>query len=226
MAPPISGLLCIEGIPVRGLVDTGASVTCLGFAIWWRHRAQWGALEPFTSAVLGAHGKPLNIAGQTRHLDIQWGEARGRASFIIIVGLEAPSCLIGMDIMRPLRVRIDVVEGTATPMQPDPQDYPSECRPDTASAKAYSSSFSTPRDHGARSFSPCTQGDPGFFLSASATGQVADGEEGFHLTSGRSSACTSLWISYRPGLVPRYAFNGSSSHSQLCSALTDSRHSA
>ena len=99
VAPPISGLLCIEGIPVRGLVDTGASVTCLGFAIWWRHRAQWGALEPFTSAVHGAHGKPLHIAGQTRHLDIQWGEARGRASFIIIVGLEAPSCLIGMDIM-------------------------------------------------------------------------------------------------------------------------------
>ena len=44
VAPPISGLLIIEGIPVRGLVDTGASVTCLGFAIWWRYRAQWGAL--------------------------------------------------------------------------------------------------------------------------------------------------------------------------------------
>ena len=29
--------------------------------------------------------------------------------------------LIGMDIMRPLRVRIDVTEGTATPAQPDPQ---------------------------------------------------------------------------------------------------------
>ena len=121
VAPPISGLLCIEGIPVRGLVDTGASVTCLGFAIWWRYRAQWGALEPFTSAVHGAHGKPLHIAGKTRHLDIQWGEARGRASFIIIVGLESPPCLIGMDIMRPLRVRIDVTEGTATPAQPDPQ---------------------------------------------------------------------------------------------------------
>ena len=121
VAPPISGLLCIEGIPVRGLVDTGASLTCLGFAIWWRYRAQWGALEPFTSAVHGAHGKPLHIAGKTRHLDIQWGEARGRASFIIIVGLESPPCLIGMDIMRPLRVRIDVTEGTATPAQPDLQ---------------------------------------------------------------------------------------------------------
>ena len=121
VAPPISGLLSIEGIPVKGLVDTGASVTCLGFAIWWRYLAQWGALKPFTSAVHGAHGKPFHIAGKTEHLDIQWGEARGRASFIVIVGLESPPCLIGMDIMRPLRVRIDVKEGTATPAQPDPQ---------------------------------------------------------------------------------------------------------
>ena len=55
------------------------------------------------------------------HLDIQWGEARGRASFIVIVGLESPPCLIGMDIMRPLRVHIDVTNVTATPAQPDPQ---------------------------------------------------------------------------------------------------------
>ena len=118
---PISGQLSIEGIPVVGLVDTGASVTCLGFAIWGRYRAQWGALRPFEYTVHGAHGKPLQIAGRTEHLDIQWGEARGRVSFIVIVGLESPPCLIGMDIMRPLMVRIDVTEGTATPAQPDPQ---------------------------------------------------------------------------------------------------------
>ena len=80
-----------------------------------------GALKPFESAVHGAHGKPLHIAGRTEHLDIQWGEARCRASFIVIVGLESPPCLIGMDIMRPLRVHIDVTKGTATPAQPDPQ---------------------------------------------------------------------------------------------------------
>ena len=121
VAPPISGLLSIEGIPVKGLVDTGASITCLGFTIWLRYRTQWGALKPFASAVHGAHGKQLQIAGRTEHLDIQWGEARGRASFVVIIGLESPPCLIGMDIMRPLRVRIDVTEGTATPAQPDPQ---------------------------------------------------------------------------------------------------------
>ena len=79
-APPISGQLTIEGILVLGLVDTGASITCLGFAIWWHYRAQWGVLRQFEGTVHGAHGKPLNIAGKTEHLDIQWGEARGRAS--------------------------------------------------------------------------------------------------------------------------------------------------
>ena len=93
----------------------------MGFAIWWRYCAQWGALKQFEGTVHGAHGKPLQIAGKTQHLDIQWGEAHGRASFIVIVGLETPPCLIGMDIMRPLRVHIDVTNGTATPAQPDPQ---------------------------------------------------------------------------------------------------------
>ena len=115
VGPPITGQLTLEGIPVLGLVDTGASVTCLGFAIWWHYRAQ------FEGTVHSAHGKPLQIAGKTQHLDIQWGEARGRASFIVIVGLESPPCLIGMDIMRPLRVHIDVTNGIATPAQPDPQ---------------------------------------------------------------------------------------------------------
>ena len=78
-----------------------------------------GSLEAIR--VHGAHGKPLQIAGKTQHLDIQWGEVCGRASFIVIVGLESPPCLIGMDIMRPLRVHIDVTNSTATPAQPDPQ---------------------------------------------------------------------------------------------------------
>ena len=111
----------LEGIPVLGLVDTGASVTCLGFSVWWRYRAQWGPLRQFKGTVHGAHDKPLQITGKTQHLNLQWGEARGRACFIVIVGLESPPCLMGMDIMRPLRVHIDVTHGTATPAQPDPQ---------------------------------------------------------------------------------------------------------
>ena len=121
VGPPITGQLTLEGIPVFGLVDTGASVTCLGLAVWWRYRTQWGPLKQFEGTVHGAHSKPLQIAGKTQHLDIQRGEARGRASFIVIMDLESPPCLIGMDIMRPLQVHIDVTHGTATPAQPDPQ---------------------------------------------------------------------------------------------------------
>ena len=121
VGPPITGQLTLEGIPVLGLVDTGASVTCLGFDIWWRYSAQWGPLRQFEGTVHGTHGKPLQIAGKTQHLDLQWSEARGQACFIVIVGLESPPCLIGMDIMRPLRVHIDVTNGIATPAQPDPQ---------------------------------------------------------------------------------------------------------
>ena len=121
VGPPITGQLTLEGMPVLGLVDTGASVTCLGFSVWWRYRAQWGPLRQFEGTVHSAHSKPLQIAGKNQHLDLQWGKARGRACFIVIVGQEPPPCLIGMDIMRPLRVHIDVTYGTATPTQPDPQ---------------------------------------------------------------------------------------------------------
>ena len=78
-------------------------------------------MRPFEGTVHGAQGKPLQIAGKTQHLDLQWGEARGQACFIVIVGLESPPCLTGMDIMWPLRVHMDVTNGTATPAQPDPQ---------------------------------------------------------------------------------------------------------
>ena len=70
VGPPISGQLTIEGIPVLGLVDMGASVTCMGFDVWWRYRTQWRALKQFEDTVHGAHGKPLQIAGRTEHLDI------------------------------------------------------------------------------------------------------------------------------------------------------------
>ena len=121
VGPPITGQLTLEGIPVLGLVDTGASVTCLGLSVWWHYCAQWGPLRQFEGTVHCAHGKPLQIAGKTQHLNLQWGEAHRWACFIVIVGLESPPCLIGMDIMRPLRVHIDVTHGIATPAQPDPQ---------------------------------------------------------------------------------------------------------
>ena len=121
VGPPITGQLNLEGIPVLGLVNTGASVTCMGLLVWWQYYAQWGPLKPFEGVVHGTHGKPLQITGKTQLLSLQWGEARGRASFIVIISLESPPVFIGMDIMHPLLIWIDVTNGTTTPAQPNPQ---------------------------------------------------------------------------------------------------------
>ena len=87
VGPPITGQLILEGIPVLGLVDTGAPVTCMGFSVWWQYRAKWGPLKPFEGVVHSAHGKPLQIAGKTQHLNLQWREARGRACFIVTMAV-------------------------------------------------------------------------------------------------------------------------------------------
>ena len=58
-----------------------------------------GSLEAFRGGRPRRAWKTLQIAGETQHLNLQWGEARGRASFIVIIGLESPLVLIGMDIM-------------------------------------------------------------------------------------------------------------------------------
>ena len=83
VGPPITGQLNLDGIPVLG-----ASVTCMGFSVWWQYHTQRGLLKPFEGVVHGAHGKPLQIAGKTQHLNLQWAEARGGANFIVIIGLE------------------------------------------------------------------------------------------------------------------------------------------
>ena len=60
---PITSQLNLEGIPVLGLVDTGTSVTCMGFSVWWQYCTQWGLSKAFKGVIHGAHGKPLQIAG-------------------------------------------------------------------------------------------------------------------------------------------------------------------
>ena len=47
VGPPITGQLNLEGIPVLGLVETGASVICMRFSVWCQYRAQWGPLKSF-----------------------------------------------------------------------------------------------------------------------------------------------------------------------------------
>ena len=72
VGPPITGQLTLKGIPVLGLVDTGASMTCMGFSVWWKYRAQWGPLKPFGGIVHGTQGE--TSARRSREISANCGE--------------------------------------------------------------------------------------------------------------------------------------------------------
>ena len=115
VGPPITGQLTLEGIPILGLVDTGASVTCLGFSIWWRYRNSRGQ---YTMSTVNPCKLPAELSISTSS-----GAKRSSRSSQLhsYCGSGITTLPHGMDIMRPLRVHIDVTNGTATPAQPDPQ---------------------------------------------------------------------------------------------------------
>ena len=115
MQDAISGHILLNNVSIRGLVDTGASVSCLGLDIYLQHQHQWGPLQPYHAHVSGADGAPLPIAGRTEYLHLVWGERSGQARFIVIRGLQDPSALIGMDLMQPLGVLIDTQQRLALP---------------------------------------------------------------------------------------------------------------
>ena len=107
------GHITLNGILIQGLVDTGASVSCLAHSTRWQHRATWGVLRPYHQVIRGANGKPLSIAGQMRTLLMKWGSATSRSSFVVIMGLACTPALIGIDLIVPLQVQIDAASCTA-----------------------------------------------------------------------------------------------------------------
>ena len=116
---PILGHVLLEGVRLKGLIDTGASISCLGNEVYQRNCDNWGPLEPYGSVVRGPDGDPLPVVGQTRPLHLRWGEASTRIRFVVIVGLKEPPALLGMDLMAPLNVHINARAGEAAPLAAD-----------------------------------------------------------------------------------------------------------
>ena len=61
------GHITLDGVLIRGLVDTSVSVSCLAL----HNRAAWRALHPYHQAIRGAKGKVLPIAGSMRYLRLK-----------------------------------------------------------------------------------------------------------------------------------------------------------
>ena len=123
----VIGHFSLENISIEGLVDTGASVSCLSHSLYLRHQQTWGPLQPFETVIRGADGDPIPIAGRTRPLSLEWEGATGLAHFVVIIGLKDPPALLGMDVMHPLRVQVDTWHRIARPLRPPCGQPPSAC---------------------------------------------------------------------------------------------------
>ena len=115
------GHLTLKGTPVRALVDTGASVSCLGYETYVANQHHWGPLEKEPRNFLAAGGKSLDLVGRTSYLPIRWGEVEGFARFIVAKDLKDPDAILGMDLLVPLKVKIDIGKGTIHAAKPAPR---------------------------------------------------------------------------------------------------------
>ena len=109
------GHITPDGIPIRDLVGTGSSISCLAHLTWWQYRATCVALSPYHQVIRSANRKPLPTAGQTQYLWLKWSSATGHSSFVFIMGLAGPPAHIGMDLIVPLWVQIDAASCTVIP---------------------------------------------------------------------------------------------------------------
>ena len=95
----------MEGKEALMLVDTGASRSCLSEAFYNQHQRQLGGLHS-TSPIQGADGTELALAGETGRLRLQWRGRTLRIPLIVVRGLAGVDGILGMDVLKPLQVKI------------------------------------------------------------------------------------------------------------------------
>ena len=74
-----------------------------------------GSPVPLSQVIRSTSGNLIPIAGQARHLSLEWSPAKGKTSFVVIAGLVGTPVLLGIDIMVPLRGKIPTATCTAIP---------------------------------------------------------------------------------------------------------------
>ena len=104
----------VQGQEAVMLVDTGASRSCLSSTFYNQHQHKLGPLR-YTSPVQGADGTRLAVAGQTRQLPLEWEHNIFETSLIVLKGLSGIDGILGMDVLKPLKVKISAHEHSATP---------------------------------------------------------------------------------------------------------------
>ena len=107
--------VCIAGVKVNALIDTGAMTSCCRWGWYKQWSAQLGPL--LKSTMVGFRNKPIQVKGTTGSLELEWGQSQGHCELIVIPTLEGVDVILGMDVLKQMDVEIQIAAGRAQPNQ-------------------------------------------------------------------------------------------------------------
>ena len=116
-SPLIMEQVCIAGVKVNALIDTGATTSCSRWGWYKQWSAQLGPLLKSTMVVVGVGNKPIQVKGTAGSLELEWGQSQGHCELIVIPTLEGVDVILGMDVLKQMDVEIQIAAGRAQPNQ-------------------------------------------------------------------------------------------------------------
>lgn len=110
----------LNGFPFRGLMDSGAAVSCLGKGCIKNAERMNLPISNFKSSINTADGKPLTIIGKVK-LSIQCGNKSEEMTFYLVPALKQ-SLILGYDSWQRLGIKIAVPDHSICEIESQEED--------------------------------------------------------------------------------------------------------
>ena len=105
----------VAGVPVRALIDSGATTSCCSRRWYRRYHVEVGPLVHDQTQVIDVENTPIFVDGRTARLPLEWKEATTTVSFLVVPSLIEPDVILGIDLLQRLGIKIDTKAGVAEP---------------------------------------------------------------------------------------------------------------
>ena len=94
----------VAGVPVRAMVDSGATTSCCSRQRHRRYHAEIGPLVRDQTQVIGVENAPIFVDGRSARLPLKWKDATTSVSLLVVPTLVEPDVILGMDLLQWLGV--------------------------------------------------------------------------------------------------------------------------
>ena len=105
----------VAGVPVKALIDSGATTSCCSRRWHRKYHVEVGPLVHDQTPVIGVENTPIFVDGRMASLPLEWKEATTTVSFLVVPTLIEPDMILGMDLLQRLGVKIDNKAQVAEP---------------------------------------------------------------------------------------------------------------